>query len=223
MNKDQKNTHSDLDIKGPADFAQHFGVSRETLTRLSDYETLLRTWQKTINLVAPGTLPEIWQRHFADSAQLDVLAPKDAGVWLDLGSGAGFPGLVIAILRAGQGTTRVRLIESDARKAAFLREVARKLAITVDIVVARIETAANSSTLQRVDVVSARALARFPKLLELAAPFFAPGTLGLFMKGRELPVELAEARRKWAFQCVEQPSRTEPEATIAAITRLSKL
>jgi 16S rRNA (guanine527-N7)-methyltransferase len=217
----QKTAKTALAIRGPGDFAQAFAVSRETLDRLVRYETLLKTWQKTINLVAPGTLPDIWQRHFADSAQLDALAPASAKTWRDLGSGAGFPGLVIAILRAELGQTRVRLVESDARKAAFLREVARATGITVDIVAARIESYANSATVQPSDVVSARALAPLTKLLGLAQPFFGPDTVGVFPKGRDLAAELDQAREKWSFTCVVEPSRTDSEAGIAVITQLS--
>ena len=131
-------------ITTPEDFARAFGVSRETLERLETYEALLKQWQKTINLVAPSTLSDIWHRHFADSAQLLALAPPGAERWLDLGSGAGFPGLVLAILLAERGHGRVTLIESDTRKAAFLGEVARRVGVAVDILGTRIEKSANS-------------------------------------------------------------------------------
>ena len=216
-----KASNTQLNIRGPEDFARAFGVSRETLDRLARYESLLKTWQNTINLVAPSTLDHVWQRHFADSAQLDALAPAAAKTWLDLGSGAGFPGLVIAILRAELGETRVRLVESDARKAAFLREVARTAGIAVDIVATRIESAANSDTVRVSDVVSARALAPLTKLLGLAQPFFGPETVGIFPKGRDLAAELDQAREKWSFACVVEPSRTDSEAGMAVITELS--
>ena len=116
-----------IHVRGPKDFSDAFAVSRETLARLETYEAKLKQWQKTINLVAPSTLDEVWQRHFADSAQLWALAPPAAKHWLDVGSGAGFPGLVLAILGAEKKATRHTLVESDSRKAAFLREVAREL------------------------------------------------------------------------------------------------
>ena len=135
-------------IRTPDDFAAAFHVSRETVGRLETYERLLRQWQKAVNLVAPASLDAVWHRHFADSAQLLRLAPAEALHWIDLGSGAGFPGLVIAILLAdaasspsprkrGEGTRRPRvtLIESDTRKAAFLREVARQTAIPAGVAV----------------------------------------------------------------------------------------
>lgn len=129
-------------ITTPEDFARAFGVSRETLGRLETYEALLKQWQRTINLVAPSTLSDIWHRHFANSAQLLDLAPPRAEHWLDLGSGAGFPGLVLAILLAERGHGRVTLIESDTRKVAFLGEVARRVGVAVDIRGTRIEKSA---------------------------------------------------------------------------------
>ena len=113
-------------IKDADDFARRFDVSRETIDKLLAYEALLRQWQKTINLVAPSTLDSIWSRHFADSAQLLAIAAPDAKRWIDLGSGAGFPGLVLAIMLAGRDGAKVTLVESDTRKAAFLGEVARR-------------------------------------------------------------------------------------------------
>ena len=120
-------------IRNADDFARHFDVSRETIDKLSAYEALLRQWQKTINLVAPSTLEVVWSRHFADSAQVLALAPPDAKRWFDLGSGAGFPGLVLAIMLAGRDGAKVTLVESDTRKAAFLGEVARQTGAPVDI------------------------------------------------------------------------------------------
>ena len=153
-------------IRGPEEFSAAFAVSRQVVDRLAIYDTLLRQWQKTINLVAPSTLDAVWHRHFADSAQLVALAPG-ARTWVDLGSGAGFPGLVVAIMladgaspsprsraptltppRRGEGTARrcVTLIESNARKCAFLREVVRQTgvaqSVSVDILSTRIEAAA---------------------------------------------------------------------------------
>jgi 16S rRNA (guanine527-N7)-methyltransferase len=261
-------------IRNAQDFAAAFNVSREALRRLELYERLLRQWQKAVNLVAPSTLDDIWQRHFADSAQLLALAPAGVRTWTDLGSGAGFPGLVIAILLAdappscatrppppcgeglgvggastgnvddypppcpsparGEGKTkergggapaartpRVTLIESNARKAAFLREVVRQIGIgdriAVDILSTRIETAATQASLPRQDVVSARALAPLDRLLTLAAPLFAPATVGLFMKGREAAQEIEAARKTWDFNVELVPSRTDPGAHIIVV------
>jgi len=225
---------------GPAAFAARFAVSPETLARLERYERVLRQWQPAVNLVANGTLAQVWQRHFADSAQLLSLAPTDAHTWLDLGSGGGFPGLVIAILLA-DGRDRqdrrdasaaggppakamspppVTLIESDARKAAFLREVARHAGIAVDILSTRIELAATHATVPRPDVVTARALAPLDKLLGLAAPFFSKRSIGLFLKGREAVREVEAARKVWIFNSELIRSCTDPKAHIVRVSAL---
>lgn len=203
-------------IAGPDDFARAYDVSRETIDRLETYASLLRQWQTRINLVAPATLETLWQRHMADSAQLLTLAPRSP-TWLDLGSGAGFPGLVIAIMGAADGAPSVTLVESDTRKCAFLREVARHCGIAVDIRNARIETVATQDILGPFGVVSARALAPLPRLLELAAPFLGPGSTAVFPKGRDVEQELAEARRTWCLDATLVPSRTEQAARIVLI------
>ena len=152
-------TDSPARITGADEFQRVFSVSRETVERLRVYESVLKTWQKTINLVAPSTLGDVWHRHFADSAQILRFAPADARTWYDFGSGGGFPGLVAAILLAERGQARVTLVESDTRKAAFLGEVARKTGIAVEIRSERIEKVAIQAKSQSVDVISARALA----------------------------------------------------------------
>jgi 16S rRNA (guanine527-N7)-methyltransferase len=207
-------------ITDAAAFAAHFGVSRETLERLEIYAALLRQWQPTINLVAPSTIPNLWDRHFADSAQLLALAPPNAVTWLDLGSGAGFPGLVLAILLAGREGAKVTLIESDSRKAAFLAEVARKTGVPVDILCKRIETATTQAKLPAFDVVTARALAPLPRLLSLAAPYFSPFTAGVFPKGREAGAEIEAAREGFEFDVAQHPSRTDAHGRILVVTGL---
>jgi 16S rRNA (guanine527-N7)-methyltransferase len=231
-------------IRGADDFAAAFTVSRETLDRLAVYEGLLRHWQKTINLVAPSTLDAIWHRHFADSAQLLALAPT-ATTWVDLGSGAGFPGMVIAILRAngvrpyardlalatdrveGSDPTtppRITLIDSNARKCAFLREVVRQTGIapsvTVDILSTRIEAAATQARLHGPEVISARALAPVDRLVGLVAKLSSPRTVGLFLKGRDAVAELKAAEKMWNFNAELVPSRTDPDARVIAIRNL---
>jgi 16S rRNA (guanine527-N7)-methyltransferase len=208
------------EIRDGAAFADHFGVSRETIDKLSTYEALLRQWQKTINLVAPSTLDAIWSRHFADSAQLLALAPPDARRWLDLGSGAGFPALVLAIMLADRPDAKVTLIESDTRKAAFLGEVARRTGAPVDIRPERIEKVATQSKLGPVDVITARALAPLPRLLELAAPAFSDHTVGLFLKGREAETEVDAARERWTFAGELQPSVTDVSGRIVVVRAL---
>ncbi len=203
-------------ISGPEDFARAFIVSRETIDQLKIYVSLLAQWQKRINLVANATLPDVWHRHVADSAQLIALAPPAPTTWLDLGSGGGFPGLVVAIMLHGAGT-RVALVESDRRKAAFLAEVARQTGITVEIHTARIEQIATQGMLASVDVVSARALAPLVRLVSLSLPFFRADTVGIFPKGRGAESEIEEARAAWVFDVETIPSLTDEAARIVLV------
>ncbi len=206
-------------ISGPQDFAEVFKVPRETIHRLVRYADLLSHWQKSTNLVAPSTLPALWSRLLADSAQLRGLAPV-ARLWLDLGSGAGFPGLVIAILETGRPDFRMHLVESNRKKCAFLAEVAREIKAPVDIHAMRIEELAASAQSLKPDVESARALARAPRLFELACPFFGTRTRGLFLKGREAEDELYAARRAWEFISRLHPSLTSSSSYIVEVTGL---
>ena len=208
-------------ISSPADFAAVFDVSRETLDRLAIYEALLRQWQKAVNLVAPSTLDAVWHRHFADSTQIVRLTPQ-ARSWIDLGSGAGFPGLVVAILLAegGSDPARVTLIESDSRKCAFLREVARETGVTVEILSTRIELPATQAKLDSPEVVSARALAPLDRLLGLAAPLFTPATVGVFLKGRDATAEIETAAKAWTFAVEMVPSITEATGRVVVIRDL---
>ena len=208
-----------LSISGPTDFAEAFNVPRETIHRLTRFAELLAHWQKRTNLVAPSTLPTLWSRHFADSAQLTTLAPK-ARLWLDLGSGAGFPGLVIAILETGKPDFRMHLVESNRKKCAFLAEVAGATKAPVDIHAMRIEDFAQSANRLQPDVVSARALAPLPRLFDLTAPFFAPYTRGLFLKGREAEAEIGAARAEWDFTARLVQSLTAANSHIVEVTRL---
>jgi 16S rRNA (guanine527-N7)-methyltransferase len=204
-------------VDGPEAFAQTFKVPRETIHRLSRYADLLAHWQKSTNLVSPSTVPALWARHFADSAQLTALAP-DARLWLDLGSGAGFPGLVIAILQTGQPDFRMHLVEASRKKCAFLAEVARATEAPADIHCIRIEALAEAQQRLVPEVVSARALAPLPRLFELAAPFFGAKTRGLFLKGRESEAEIAEASRTWEFDVRLHPSLTARDGQIVEVT-----
>ncbi|MGV1015313.1 MAG: 16S rRNA (guanine(527)-N(7))-methyltransferase RsmG [Methyloceanibacter sp.] len=205
--------------KGSEAFAETFNVPRETIHKLVRYVQLLAHWQKSTNLVAPSTLPVLWSRHFADSAQIRDLAPE-ARLSLDLGSGAGFPGLVVAILQAGTPDFRMHLVESNRKKCAFLAEVARETAAPVDIHAMRIEELAESDHSLTPDVVTARALAPLPRLLELAAPFFGAETRGLFLKGREAEAEIEEARRGWEFDFRLHPSLTSADSSIVEVRGL---
>jgi 16S rRNA (guanine527-N7)-methyltransferase len=206
-------------ISGPTDFAEAFKVPRETIHRLARYAELLAHWQKTTNLIASSTLPRLWSRHFADSAQLLALA-QNARLWLDLGSGAGFPGLVIAILQAGQPNFRMHLVESNRKKCAFLAEVARATSAPAEIHATRIEDFAQGGERLEPDVVSARALASLPRLFELASSFFGPDTQGLFLKGGDAESEIEAAKVNWDFRARLHPSLTSADSHIVEVTEL---
>jgi 16S rRNA (guanine527-N7)-methyltransferase len=191
----------------PEQFRDATGVSRETLDRLALYAELLESWQARINLVAPATLPDLWRRHMLDSAQLFTLVPAGARRLIDLGSGAGFPGLVLALM----GVPEVHLVEADARKCAFLREAARVTgARHVILHNRRIE----SVPPEPFDAVTARALAPLPKLLKLARRFAGPETVYLFPKGRGLAEELITAPETATMRLERIASRTDPGAAI---------
>jgi 16S rRNA (guanine527-N7)-methyltransferase len=196
-------------------------VSRETFDDLAAFESLFRKWAPAINLAAPSALGQLWDRHIIDSAQLFAIRPQ-AEMWLDLGSGGGFPGLVTAILTKPNPMAEVDLVESAGKKAAFLRTVAAELSLRVRVHHARIEDVARTQAL-RPDVVTARALAPLPKLLALAEPWLTHGATGLFQKGRDYAREVAESRDDWSFDLLEHRSVTEPGAAILEISSLKRL
>jgi len=197
--------------------ASDLNVSRETFEKLELLERELRRWQAIKNLVGPATLDRIWDRHIVDSLQLLDLAP-DAGTWLDLGAGAGFPGLVLAIAGSERGL-QVHLVESNSRKCAFLRHIARLTGASAKVHEARLETVV-PGFVGKADVVSARALASLPMLLDWTEPLLKAGTMGLFPKGRDAEIELTEARKKWTFEAEILPSLTDPDARILRITSI---
>ncbi len=207
-------------IEGPDDLAAAFNVAPETLQRLEAYAAILARWQRAVNLVAPKTLPDVWHRHFADSLQLAPLIPVCDGALADLGSGAGFPGLVLAAHFQHRGGPRVILVESDQRKAAFLREAARAMEISVEILSTRIESDANLAVLSCVNFVTARALAPLPRLFSLVSPFLSPSAVGVFLKGRNAAHEIEEARESWSFALETRPSLTKEEASILLVRAL---
>ncbi len=182
---------------------------------LAIYEDLLRRWQAKINLVAPTTLDAIWLRHFADSAQVVEALPQ-ARVWADLGSGAGFPGLVTALLLKSQPGAEVHLIESDQRKAAFLRAVSRETGAPVTVHAERIEKAL-APLAGRIDAVSARALAPLDRLVALARAPLEKGAKAVFLKGEEWADELTAARRAGSFSYQTIESRTHPRARLIVV------
>jgi len=198
----------------PEQFAAETRVSRETLTRLEAYAALLAQWNERINLVARDSLRDPWRRHFLDSAQLLPLIPKGAGSLIDLGSGAGFPGLVLAIL----GVPGVELVESDVRKCAFLREAARIAQGPVTIHNTRIE----ALPAHPVDVVTARGCAPLDRLLLLAQGLIDPHTCCLFLKGERAEEELTAARRAWNMAASLHPSRSDPRGVIVALEQIAR-
>ena len=195
-------------------------VSHETESRLDLFVNLFLRWQKAVQLVAPSTLPTLWTRHIADSLQLAALAP-DAHVWADLGSGGGFPGLIVAIALAGRPGAMVHLIESDTRKAAFLREAARITGAPATVHNERIESAAER--IGTVEVVTARALAPMEKQLSLAYPLLSAGAHGIFLKGQDVDSELTEAAKSWSIDASIQPSLTDPRGRIVLVNRAQPL
>ena len=209
-------------ITGPEAFAAAFPVSRETLDRLSLYADLLGQWGRVQDLVAPSTLDDIWHRHIADSAQVFPLG-QGAKTWADLGSGAGFPGLVIAIMARDMPGFKMHLIEASNRKCSFLREVARRTGAPVDILCMRIEELATQRTVVPVEFVTARALAPLASLLGLAKPLLRDTTRALFLKGRDASKEVSEARKVWRFESELTASRTDPEGRIVEIWNLKSL
>jgi len=196
-------------------------VSRETEKRLQTFVDLLLAWQDKINLVAPSTLPFTWSRHVADSLQLLPLAP-DARVWVDFGSGGGFPGLPIACALADQPGAKIYLIESNGKKAAFLREAVRATGVPAVVYRERIEKFGESCA-ETVHVVTARALAPLKILCEQAFPLISRGAVALFPKGQDIDAELTDAAKYWRFEASKVASKTSPEGSIVVIRSLAPL
>jgi 16S rRNA (guanine527-N7)-methyltransferase len=196
-------------------------VSRETTERLDRFVDLLLTWQRTTNLIASSTVPHIWTRHIADSLQLIELAP-DARTWIDLGSGGGFPGLVLACALAGKSGAVVHLVESNGKKAAFLRDAQRLIGMPAIVHVERIEDFA-ARFQDRADVVTARAVAPLKSLLDLCFPLLGKNSaMGLFLKGQNAELELGEARKIWNIKVNLVPSRTDPAARIVVVREVER-
>lgn len=196
-------------------------VSRETEMRLDMFVEALLLRQRTLNLVASSTLPHVWTRHVADSLQLIALAPE-ARVWVDLGSGGGFPGLPIACALADQPGTMIHLIESNGKKAAFLREAVRVTNVPAEIHQMRAEKFGESWQ-KTVHVVTARALAPLKTLCDQAFPLIARGAVALFPKGQDVEAELTEAAKYWSIEAEKVPSLTRPEGRIVVIRGLRRV
>ena len=189
-------------------------VSRETHSKLQALLQLVAKWNSKINLVSRGSLADGWERHILDSAQLWGAANTDSGLWLDVGSGAGFPGLVIAIIAQDRAPAlRIVLVESDRRKSVFLSEAARQLGLELEIRVVRLEKLDAADA----NVISARALAPLDALLEGTKRHLLPGGVAIFPKGQNFKPELQAAKQRWRFDCGVMQSRTDPNAVVLRI------
>lgn len=194
-------------------------VSRETVDNLSDFEELFRKWSRAINLASPSTLDNLWERHIVDSAQLFDMAPS-ATKWLDLGSGGGFPGVVLAILLKQRPGGRIDLVESNGKKAAFLRTALGQFSAPGTVHAARID--AVWGKIQNPQVITARALASLSALFQLAEPWFTTGAVALFQKGRDYRREIEESRYGWSFDLVERASVVDRDSVVLQISNLRR-
>jgi 16S rRNA (guanine527-N7)-methyltransferase len=192
-------------------------VSRETFDRLVAFEQMFQKWNRSINLVAQSTSGDVWQRHILDSAQLARIEPR-ATRWVDLGSGGGFPGLVMAFLLAERDGASIDLIESNRKKASFLQTVVGQFSLPARVVARRID---DSHALVSIpQIVTARALASLSTLLDLSAPWLTSGARGLFHKGRDYRAEVQESVHRWSFDLVEHRSVTDASGVILELSNL---
>jgi 16S rRNA (guanine527-N7)-methyltransferase len=199
-----------------AGFAARTGAAAARMTDLERFRTMLVDWNARINLVSAGSLAEFWPRHALDSAQLLGIVPG-ARVWVDIGAGAGFPGLVLAILLKGEAGAKVHLVESVAKKCRFLEAAIDALDLPAQVHNERAENLA-----LKADVVTARAVAPLGRLLGFAKPYLAKGAIGLFSKGRGAEAEIADARQAWRFTCNVIPSRSDPDGRILKVEGLTR-
>jgi 16S rRNA (guanine527-N7)-methyltransferase len=228
-------THTAIDLSGDRENAvAMFDVSRETIARLDRFVDLLLAWQRRTNLISRSTIPSLWTRHVADSLQLLQLAEtsppqhppragegRAGGVWLDLGSGGGFPGIVIACALADVPGTQIHLIESNMKKASFLREAVRETKVPGLVHAARIDTLVPVLG-GAADYVTARALAPLPDLLEIIAPFLKKGAKAFLPKGQDLDIELTKATKRWNIEAETVPSKTSKTGRILIVHALSR-
>lgn len=199
---------------GPEEFALDFNLPREALSRVQEYVTMLGQWQGKMNLIGPKTLPHVWSRHMLDSAQLlNCLSPdvsRETTTWVDLGTGAGLPGVALALL----GVKKVHLVDSSAKRCAFLRNVVRKLDIPAEVHCSRIEDLKSIPA----DYVTSRALAATAKLVTYAQPFLKPNGEILLLKGQDVEDELTQTAISRNMGIERYPSRTDPRGVILRIT-----
>ena len=208
-------------LKDTAQVVHKYGdVSRETVERLQIYVDLVLKWQPAQNLIALSTIPDIWVRHVVDSLQSQWSLPE-ARTWVDIGSGGGFPGIVTAILLADVPDAHVHLIESNQRKAAFLRTALRETGSKGSVHPGRIESVAKEWPHGPVDAISARALASLDLLLKLSEPFTGQGATAVFHKGQDFQREINEASHTWTFDLVEKKSLIDPTSRMLLLSNIS--
>lgn len=208
--------YTDEDGFGPDDVARLTHVSRETLDRISSFLALLWVWRERINLIGPGEGKHLWRRHVLDSLQLASLIDPTDGDVADLGSGAGFPGLVLASVLAERPGSSIALVEKSPRKSEFLRAIIEAIGLPARVLTQRLEDPAP----RKFDVVTARALAPLPRLLGYAHGWLKPSGKALLVKGRGAVEELTLARNSWTFESSFRPSLSSPEGQILTVTAL---
>ena len=208
-----------MTIPPPLGLLERFNVSRESRSRLATYVALLLSWQERINLIGPSTASQVWERHIADSLQLIALLPGHTRIIADLGSGAGIPGLIVAIATGHH----VRLYESNGKKCAFLREAIRQTGAPATIYQTRIEEIGAAMNDPAADVVLARAFAPLDRLLDYSAPFFAVGAIGLFHKGQDVELELTQATKCWKLSYRTHPSAIDSNGIILEVTEAHRV
>jgi len=204
-------------VMDAAGFAAATSATPDELAALTRFQAMLAEGNQRMSLVSAASLEGFWDRHAFDCAQLVALAPA-ARTWVDIGSGAGLPGLVIAMLIKRRPGAGVHLVESQTKKCRFLETVAAELSLPAEVHNARAEDLAIAA-----DVVTARAVARLGRLLEFAQPYLVRGATGLFLKGQNAEAEIAEARRRWRFHVEQIPSRSDPAARILKVERVSRV
>ena len=209
---------------GPVEFQREFNIGPAALARVNHFVALLQKWQPRINLVSASTLPDLWQRHLRDSAQLLHLLPEQRAPWLDIGSGAGFPGLVLALLQEDTGNAAsLHLVESDQRKAIFLQEVIRATGISAQVHAQRIEQLQPAQLGGPARLITARALAPLHRILELTAPIAGPDTIYLLLKGQDVDDELTLAAKYRKMTVIQHPSRTHSAGKVLIITEVARV
>jgi 16S rRNA (guanine527-N7)-methyltransferase len=206
---------------GPTDLQAQLGLSDDALRRIAIHRALLADWSSRMNLVGPKELDRYWERHALDSAQLVQHAPPDAKTWLDLGAGAGFPGLIVAAILADREATRITLVDSVGKKAAFLRAAIEAMGVAADVRQGRIADVVKPT--ERFDVITARAFAPLPVIANHSTAFLDCGAVGLFPKGADSEKEIAAAAAEgWTFDLDRLSSLSDPSGVILRIRRAAR-